>query len=174
MEPAGRHGNASAGKPPRLSCRCRTDPSCAVQTGARQWRKSAAPTPDRQVKTATPMRALSPEARIDPNLRRRLQKNRQPIEARLDLHGMTAAQAQKRLTQFIMEESAAGHKFVLLVTGKGAGGNGVLRRLVPEWLNMSPLAPYIVAFGAAAVVHGGSGALYVHLRSKRAGSDGRA
>lgn len=136
--------------------------------------KSAAPTPDRQVKTATPMRALSPEARIDPNLRRRLQKNRQPIEAKLDLHGMTAAQAQKRLTQFIMEESAAGHKFVLLVTGKGAGGNGVLRRLVPEWLNMSPLAPYIVAFGAAAVVHGGSGALYVHLRAKRAGSDGRA
>jgi DNA-nicking Smr family endonuclease len=45
--------------------------------------------------------------------------------------------------------------------------------LVPEWLNMSPLAPYIVAFGAAAVVHGGSGAFYVHLRAKRAGSDGR-
>jgi len=31
-----------------------------------------------------------------------------------------------------------------------------------------------VAFGAAAAVHGGSGALYVHLRAKRAGSDGRA
>jgi len=66
--------------------------------------KSAAPTPDRQVKTATPMRALSPEARIDPNLRRRLQKNRQPIEARLDLHGMTAAQAQKRLTQWALSQ----------------------------------------------------------------------
>lgn len=139
-----------------------------------QGRKQAAPIADKQAKPAPPKRALVPEARIDPNLRRRLQKNRQPIDATLDLHGMTAAQAQKSLTQFIMAQSAAGHKFVLLVTGKGAGGKGVLRRLVPEWLNMAPLSPYIVAFGAAAVVHGGSGALYVHLRTKRAGSDGRA
>ena len=157
---AERRAHQISASPPARPVSPKEGPIVAAKPG-----KQVMPVADRQGKTPSTARSLSPEARIDPNLRRRLQKNRQPIEATLDLHGLTLEQAHKRLAQFVAMQCAAGHKFVLLVTGKGVGGNGVLRRAVPEWLNTPPLAQHIVAFGAAAVVHGGSGALYVHLRS---------
>ena len=99
--------------------------------------------------------------------RRRLAQGQQPIEARLDLHGLTAGQAERRLAGFITNAEADGCRCVLVITGKGANGNGVLRRLVPLWLKTPPLSSRVLAISAARQADGGDGALYVMLRRRR-------
>ena len=99
--------------------------------------------------------------------RRRLVQGNLEIGARLDLHGMTAAQAERSLARFIDSASTAHHRCVLVITGKGRGGQGVLRRLVPKWLKTSPLSGRILAISNATQADGGEGALYVMLRRTR-------
>jgi DNA-nicking Smr family endonuclease len=90
------------------------------------------------------------------------------IAARLDLHGMTAAQAETRLRRFIDSAALANHRCVLIITGKGRDGQGVLRKLVPEWLKTPPLSARILAMARATRADGGDGAMYVMLRRNRA------
>lgn len=106
-------------------------------------------------------------AGLDRSTRRRLAQGQQPIEARLDLHGMTAAQAERKLASFISSAEIQGCRCVLVITGKGANGNGVLRRLVPLWLKTPPLSSRVLAISAAQQADGGAGALYVMLRRRR-------
>jgi DNA-nicking Smr family endonuclease len=44
---------------------------------------------------------------------------------------------------------------------------GVLKRNVPRWLDEPDLRVLIVSYTTASLQHGGEGALYVHLRTKR-------
>ena len=106
-------------------------------------------------------------AGIDKSTRRRLAQGQLDIESRLDLHGMTAAQAERRLAGFIDSAARQNQRCVLVITGKGADGTGVLRRLVPQWLKAPPLAPRVLAISAARPGDGGAGALYVLLRRRR-------
>lgn len=118
--------------------------------------------------TPTPIDLRAGEhAGLDRSTRRRLAQGQQPIEARLDLHGMTAAQAERKLAGFINSAEAQGCRCVLVITGKGANGNGVLRRLVPLWLKTPPLSSRVLAISAAQQTDGGAGALYVMLRRRR-------
>ena len=107
------------------------------------------------------------KAGIDGATRRRLAQGEIPIEARLDLHGLTAAQAERRLVRFVDQAVRAGVRCVLVITGKGSNGKGVLRRLVPLWLKIPPLSGQILAISQARQADGGDGALYVMLRRKR-------
>ena len=109
-------------------------------------------------------------AGIDNASARRLTKGNYEIDARLDLHGKTEAEAHKALQQFILSNSRQGARTVLVITGKGAKGQGVLRRKVPEWLHDYPLKPHIIALSYASSKDGGSGALYVRLRRDRQSS----
>jgi DNA-nicking Smr family endonuclease len=61
---------------------------------------------------------------------------------------------------------ADGAKVVIIVTGKGLTRDegGVLRRVVPMWLQSPHLRDLVVGFGEAARHHGGEGALYVRIR----------
>ncbi|MCF6444632.1 Smr/MutS family protein [Nereida sp. MMG025] len=97
-------------------------------------------------------------------------------EGRIDLHGMTLAQAHPALTSFVMNAFADGKRLVLIITGKGKmrdeGGPmparfGVLRHQVPEWLRMAPLAQCVLQVTEAHLKHGGSGAYYVYLKRRR-------
>jgi len=106
-------------------------------------------------------------AGIDKSTRRRLAQGQLAIESRLDLHGMTAAQAERRLSTFIDSAARLDQRCVLVITGKGVEGNGVLRRLVPQWLKAPPLAPRVLAISAARPADGGDGAIYVLLRRRR-------
>lgn len=92
-----------------------------------------------------------------------------PIEARLDLHGMTQDEAHRALTRFILRMHEAGRRAVLIVTGKGTreDGGGVLRRAVPRWLAEPACRAVILAVSEAQPQHGGGGALYVLVRRKR-------
>ena len=99
----------------------------------------------------------------------RLKRGRHPIEARLDLHGMTEAQAHRALAAFIDSSRRAGRRCVLVITGRGLGasGSGVLRRAVPRWLDEARLRPQILAVAPAQPRDGGAGALYLLLRRNR-------
>lgn len=85
---------------------------------------------------------------------------RLPIEAVLDLHGMTWAQAQSAIDAFLRDAARAGKRKVLLIHGKGSSPNsdGVLRKKVREYVESHPR---IVDCGVAGPKDGGSGALWV-------------
>lgn len=106
---------------------------------------------------------------IDNASARRLTKGSFEIDERLDLHGKTEVMAHKALLQFVQRASQSGARTLLIITGKGAGGQGVLRRKVPEWLKDYPLKPHILAISQASPKDGGGGALYVRLRRNRQG-----
>jgi DNA-nicking Smr family endonuclease len=96
-------------------------------------------------------------------------------EARIDLHGMTLAEAHPELIRFVLNAHAGGLRLVLVITGKGKRGDdtgpipqrmGVLRHQVPIWLRQAPLGPAILQVAEAHLRHGGSGAFYVYLRRR--------
>lgn len=55
-----------------------------------------------------------------------------------------------------------------MVTGKGLASGGVLRHMVPRWLNEGGNRERVLAFSSAQLRDGGDGALYVLLRRHRA------
>jgi len=88
------------------------------------------------------------------------------IDAKLDLHGLTQIEAFDALTAFLHKTAKAGRRHLLIITGKGRGGAGVLRRNLQAWLASLPEATSILALRPAAPIHGGDGAFYVVLRKK--------
>ena len=123
--------------------------------------------------------ALPPLAPLERRLRQRLSRGAQPIDSVIDLHGKRQDEAHEALRRFIIGAHAMGYAVILVVTGKGASGpndqgfleeRGVLRRIVPHWLRMTDMRPYVIGFEPAAQHHGGSGALYVRIRRKKGGA----
>ena len=96
----------------------------------------------------------------------KLAKGRLEIEAKVDLHGLTQSEAHGLLLSFLHRAHASGVRYVLVVTGKGSTqkGDGVLRRVVPEWLATPAFRSVVSSHDSAARHHGGSGALYIRLR----------
>lgn len=97
-------------------------------------------------------------------------------EGRLDLHGMTMAEAHPELVAFILGAQAVGKRLVLVITGKGKDRDegyaipvrhGILRHQVPQWLALPPMAQAILQVTPAHLKHGGHGAYYVYLRRNR-------
>ena len=108
---------------------------------------------------------------LDRRTGQRFKRGQLPIEGRLDLHGMTQAEAHRALGAFITRHCTAGRRCVIVVTGKGVNkeGGGVLRNAVPRWLNEVPNRDKVLAFEYARQRDGGAGALYVLLKRKRFG-----
>ena len=113
---------------------------------------------------------------MDARKHAKMAKGKLDPEARIDLHGMTMAEAHPELIRFILNAQTAGLRLVLVITGKGKQGSdhgpipqrmGVLRHQVPLWLHQPPLGPAILQVTAAHLKHGGGGAYYVYLRRGR-------
>ena len=105
---------------------------------------------------------------FDRRTERRLRDGTVAIEARLDLHGMTQSEAYTALQHFMATQIKAQSRTVLIITGKGKGGDGVLRSSLGSWLQSLPYAKDILAIHSAAIRHGGQGAFYVMLRRQKA------
>jgi len=153
----------------------------------RSEREAEPATEKAQAEPAKPARPVSPPrdpapppqpraprlAPIDRRLKQRLARGREAIDATIDLHGLTQAEAHAALAHFLRRSRAAGARLVLVITGKGARSDdfaadrGVLRRQVPLWLRSAELRDYVIGFDAAHAAHGGEGALYVRIRRKR-------
>ena len=119
------------------------------------------------------LRAAPP--RMDAKTHARMARGKLKPEARLDLHGMTVAEAHPELQAFILGSQAIGRRLVLVITGKGKfrddGGpipvpKGILRHQVPQWLHLPPLAQAVLDVRPAHIRHGGEGAYYVYLRKR--------
>lgn len=148
-------------------------------------RAAARPAPATNAKPAPllPLTGLRAPG-LDKASSERLKRGQYPIEARIDLHGMTQDDAHRMLGDFIARSARAGLRCVLVITGKGlrrldddrpGGGEiGILRNAAPRWLNEAPNRARILAFAAAQPRHGGSGALYVLLRRRARLGDGEA
>ena len=103
-------------------------------------------------------------AEVEAGLHRRLARGREALVARIDLHGMTQDGARAALAQFIQRAVQDGWRSALVITGKGVGGDGVLKRRVPEWLAEPPMRQHVAGVSEAHRRHGGEGALYVALK----------
>ena len=119
-----------------------------------------------EIKAAPTRTPKSAPGHIEPNRRKRLIKEHDPIGARLDLHGFDQEQARPALEGFIRRAYADGHRAVLVITGKGKIGHGVLKKRTPEWLASPGLREMIAGVSQADQRHGGEGALYVALKRR--------
>ena len=130
------------------------------------------------IRTATPEKPKPlPLAPLERRLRQRLSRGQIDVPMKLDLHGMRQAEAHSVLRDFLLRAFQNDVRLVLVVTGKGKADNrdetgfsnhaGVLRRMVPHWLSEPDLRHMVLGFEEAAASHGGSGALFVRLRSNR-------
>ncbi len=159
----------------------RTNPAAARAAAEPEPAAPPAKTPPKFVKPARP--APQPPApptssprphpsaaphELEPRRHRRLARERDPIDARIDLHGLGRFQAQDVLTAFLLEAHARGHRAVLVVTGKGSrgAGSGVIRASAGEWVSQPPLRAIVSGVSPAHRRHGGDGALYITLRTR--------
>jgi DNA-nicking Smr family endonuclease len=171
-------GVARSIKPLRQSRSAATEQK-AAGTAASEKKSSSRPSaPERALRSASPVETRPkhpPLAPLDRRLKQRVARGSEPIDARLDLHGYTQAQAHAALLTFLQRAQRDGARLALVVTGKGgarsgplaAGERGVLKRQVPIWLALPEFRSLVLGFEAAHVGQGGEGALYVRLRRRR-------
>lgn len=115
---------------------------------------------------------------LDRRSDRRLKRGQMPIEARLDLHGMTRSEARRALENFLGHAYENGKRCVLVITGKGTRRRsdddddrrtGILRESLPAWLSEGAAGSLVLRYHTARPQHGGEGAFYILLRRKRQG-----
>lgn len=122
-----------------------------------------------QIREAAPARgSAAPAGRdLDRRTQQKLERGQMEIEAVLDLHGYGRGEAREKLAAFMAACYARDMRCVLVITGKGKGGDGVLRRDLPDWMDESPFSGIVLRATPARGKHGGSGAFYVLLRRRR-------
>jgi DNA-nicking Smr family endonuclease len=148
----------------------RPPPAEAEEPPAPAAKRRASPPPaPAPPKPPPPDLALDRTAGIDKRLAERLKRGQLPIEGTLDLHGLTQAEAHRRLDAFIGAGFGAGRRCLLVITGKGVARPeaGILREMLPRWLNEAPNRGRVLAIARAQPRHGGTGALYLLLKRQR-------
>jgi DNA-nicking Smr family endonuclease len=116
---------------------------------------------DLLVETAEELRFK--RAGVSDALLRKLRRGQFRVEAELDLHGMTVAQARNALREFMEGMVRANTRCVRIVHGKGRG-SGNRGPVVKQAVNaMLQRMHAVVAFTSARPMDGGTGALYVLL-----------
>lgn len=104
---------------------------------------------------------------IDFRTRQKLERGKMAIEAVLDLHGHAKDSARAALVAFLLESWHKGRRCVLVITGKGRSGTGVLRASFADWIHEPPLTGVVLETSPARAKDGGDGAFYVLLRRLR-------
>jgi DNA-nicking Smr family endonuclease len=141
----------------------RAKPKSASSTALAQWLEAnGVCDKDAEAELAPESGAVSREKRCVEA--RRLDSLK--CQAVLDLHGMTSAEAKTSVRGFIDASARAGLEKVLVIHGKGLHSEGapVLKKATRDVLESHPLAG---RFGEATKEEGGSGAVWVLIRSKR-------
>lgn len=152
------------------------------------WRRVAATVKPRRVERAKPPVAAAPERRLPTSKReqtvvrkgeskparatppadrggeKRVRRGKLEIDATLDLHGHTQETGRSALLRFVQAAHSRGDRTIIVVTGAGRAGQGVLRQRLPDWL--AELRPFIAGYAQAHRQHGGAGAFYVFLKRK--------
>ncbi|MCY4195801.1 MAG: Smr/MutS family protein [Rhodobacteraceae bacterium] len=109
---------------------------------------------------------------LDAKMLRRIHGGKIKPERKIDLHGLTADAAKQALNQFFSSAVADEKRLLLVITGKGlrsgaASGQGILKQMVPKWIEDGFYRNMILYYCPAHQKHGGAGAYYVLLRRLR-------
>ena len=134
----------------------------ATRPSLHKYRSAAVPPPEEKL--------VAGRLRMDARAAGRVKRGQYPVDRVLDLHGMDRKRAHAALTRCLESCYEKGQRCVLVVTGKGRGAaasGGVLKGLLPQWLNEAGLQPRILGFALARPRHGGDGAFYVLIRRRR-------
>ena len=99
-----------------------------------------------------------------------LRTGRYPLDATLDLHRKTVAEARDALLEFLKVADAKGWRCVLVSHGRGEKSKtpARIKSFVVRWLSD---LKQVIAFHSAQPRHGGAGSTYVLLRKSRAASE---
>lgn len=157
---------ASTAPPPPRAKRMEGEVAAAALAGAQA--RAGAP-------SAKPRRPEGVKQKLDGNTAEKLRRGQLTPGARIDLHGMTEAAAHAVLLSFLAGAQARGVRLALVITGVGnpkhhdgaewmRKPHGVLKEMVPRWLNEKEFSALISGSGPSHRRHGGDGALYVYLR----------
>ncbi|MFK7816172.1 MAG: Smr/MutS family protein [Gammaproteobacteria bacterium] len=106
-------------------------------------------------------------AGIQKTIFKKLKKGQYSIGAELDLHGHTRPEAQVALAKFIQHSRENNIRCVRIIHGKGYRSNNEgpkLKPMVNKWLQQRN---EILAFCSARPIDGGTGAVYVLLKTLR-------
>ena len=117
------------------------------------------------VKPEPQRRAKPSKAPPDINQEKKIRRGKVDIDLTIDLHDQTRAKAETHLKRSLIRAYNRNHKTVLVITGKGARLDGVLRNAFPGWMSDTNLRPIIASYAPAHIRHGGSGAWYVFLKA---------
>ncbi len=108
---------------------------------------------------------------LDRRTAQKFARGQMPVEARLDLHGMTLHDAHRAVVDFIRRSAESRRRCVLIITGKGGKGfsntPGRIRSEAVHWLSQPSLRPHILAIREAGPREGGTGALRILLKRQR-------
>ena len=102
---------------------------------------------------------------IQKSIFKKLKKGQYSVGAELDLHGLTRAEAQVELSHFVQSARESNIRCVRIIHGKGYGSSNKgpkLKPMVNQWLQKRS---EILAFCSARRIDGGTGAVYVLLKS---------
>ena len=98
---------------------------------------------------------------------RKLKRGELPVQAHIDLHGLTKKDAEEAVRRFLITSHYRGLRCVLIIHGRGLNSPDsfpVLKERLPVWLNRGPARKIVMAFSSAQPYDGGTGAIYVLLR----------
>lgn len=113
---------------------------------------------------------------IDKTTLRKFKREEFNIEATLDLHGLTEDKAFTEVNNFIVQNYSKGKRCVVIITGKGLTvreeddiftPKGILKKRVPQWLDMPQVRAMILTYKHPSERLGGSGALYILLKRNK-------
>jgi DNA-nicking Smr family endonuclease len=100
---------------------------------------------------------------ISDKIFRKLRRGQHPVEAALDLHGMSMSDAKHAVQQFIQQSLQDKARVVLIIHGKGRHGlKPILKNKLNQWLRDTAA---VLAFCSATALHGSRGAVYLLLKS---------
>lgn len=102
-------------------------------------------------------------------LMKKLKRGELPVQAHIDLHGLTKQEAETEVVNFLLESFRSGLRCVLIVHGRGLNSPEnlpVLKEGLPQWLNRGRVRKMVLAFATARPYDGGTGATYVFLRQR--------
>ncbi|MCP4598941.1 MAG: DNA mismatch repair protein MutS [Proteobacteria bacterium] len=105
---------------------------------------------------------------FDRSLVRKLKRGEYSIQAHLDLHGLNREKARLSVAEFIRTCHREGKRSILIVHGRGIGSKDnipVLKNKLSAWLTRGAIGRKVLAFTSAKPYDGGTGAVYVLLRS---------
>lgn len=120
--------------------------------------KAASPSPKA---TAKPKPVVLPANR---SAEKKVRRGKLEIDAKLDLHGHTQDRAQAALERFLHAAQGRDARTVIVITGVGRGGEGIIKRRFIDWIAARELRNIVSGYAPAHRLHGGGGAFYVFLK----------